>query len=398
MRFAAALVGALCSLTFSPLAHADKPLMAYYGGWYGSSQADNIPWGLLTQINVAFAGIDSNYRCAWMNMNSSDTADTSGTLPAGIEALIRTRNARNPNVKIVLSVGGDSMSYRFSKAVSQNESTNTLASSCVQLMTSLGMDGIDYDWEYPGRLGVHNCPNIPSAPAPCADWHKDAAGFTQLLQATRALLGPNAVLSAALFDNAADTASNNAQYDYAGLAQNLDFLNVMVYSVHGWPGEAATGFNAPMSQARNSLAYFVQQGVPANKLILGVPYYGASWCQVAHAGAGEPGNFYGVAPYSDIAAGYGQDPQCQLTHTSDGEGAYYYCSGGARAQCWMSVDDPAVMLQKATYVAQNNYGGVMFWMLPGDTADFQLTQALAEGLANSVRADGWGSRSGPTER
>jgi chitinase len=134
------------------------PVMGYFDTTGKASDIDRIPWGSLTHLNIAFAGINAEGQCAWMDASGNDEPDTSGMMPELIKKLVAARDANGKNTKLVLSVGGWTMSYRFYEATKTWQKTDALAASCVALMQKSGLDGLDYDWEYPTKLGKKNCP------------------------------------------------------------------------------------------------------------------------------------------------------------------------------------------------------------------------------------------------
>jgi chitinase len=377
-KHVALLVMALANIV-PRVSNAQNAAIGYYDLSSGVDVND-VPWPELTHLNVAFAGIDQTGQCNWVNDIFSDAFDTVfsasqlSTTTTGIASLVAARNANNPNVKILLSVGGAGLSYRFSEAVSTSIGTWTLAWSCWNLMHTLGLDGIDYDWEYPGRYGQSPCPTAQA----CSST-SDTTNLAQLLSDTRYFMGNTAPLSVAVHNEI--TGSNEmVNYDYAAMDPLLTFWNVMVYELAGsWSN--GTQLQAPYSSAVSSMGYWAQQsGVTASKVILGVPYYSKYWGGItADEGLGTTGgssNNQGV-PFSLVGSRCaGEDPAWECSVTTVTDGAYCYCSN---QQIWYTYDGPAQMEQKASLVASKGYGGVMFWQLPGDSADFSLTQALIAG-------------------
>lgn len=368
---------ALCIALLLPnVAAAQGAVIGYYDLLSGVDTT-TVPWQQLTHLNVAFAGIDSTGQCNWVNdiySGAPDTVYSSGQdaqMVAGIQALKAARAAANPSVKILLSVGGAGLSYRFSSAVSGKHRAWNLGWSCVNLMQTLGLDGIDYDWEYPGRYGQPPCP-ISEA---CSN-SSDPTNFVSLLAATRYYMGSGAPLSVAV--NHQET--QVVPYLYAAMDRYLTFWNVMVYELSGsWSN--GTQLQAPYSTTAASMQYFMAQpGVTRSKIILGVPFYSKFWSGItADQGLGTQGgscNNQGV-PFSLVGprcAGTVPGWNCSVTTVSDG--AYCYCSN---QQIWYTYDGPAQMLQKAQYVAAQGLGGMMFWQLPGDASGFPLTQAIVAG-------------------
>ena len=196
-----------------------------------------------------------------------------GSTPAGAKRhceLVSARQANNPNVQILLSVGGAGLSYRFSEAVRTPVGTSNLAWSCWDLAQSLGLDGIDYDWEYPGRYGQ------PPCPIDTCQSGNDALNFASLVTETRALMGQSPPLSVAVH-NQQTGAEQVIGYNYVAMDYALTFWNVMVYELAGsW--SSGTQLQAPFSMAVQTMNYWARQvGVTPNKLVLGVPFYSKYW-------------------------------------------------------------------------------------------------------------------------
>lgn len=71
-------------------------------------------------------------------------------------------------------------------------------------------------------------------------------------------------------------------YELRELAKLLDHVHIMCYDYHGsWDNK--TGHNAPLYAPMNeasvegSVDYYIEQGVPANKIVLGLPFYGRTF-------------------------------------------------------------------------------------------------------------------------
>ena len=97
----------------------------------------------LDVINIAF-GLIERHRVVW------DSCGNEEYLPKIREI--------NPDIKIVLSVGGWGADG-FSQAARTEEGRALFAVSAVSLVETYGLDGIDIDWEYPGTslagIGSH---------------------------------------------------------------------------------------------------------------------------------------------------------------------------------------------------------------------------------------------------
>ncbi|HNC39989.1 MAG TPA: glycosyl hydrolase family 18 protein, partial [Chitinophagaceae bacterium] len=160
---------AICLFTIcSPNTYAqqrNKPvIIGYVGGYNGNIIAtEQIEAKRLSLINYAFVDIKANR--AWLHNEKTDTVN--------FRKLVELKKI-NPDLKILISVGGWTWSKNFSDAVLTDTSTQNFAQSCVDIVATYQLDGVDIDWEYPGLPGDNN----KYRP-------QDRTGYTALFKALR---------------------------------------------------------------------------------------------------------------------------------------------------------------------------------------------------------------------
>lgn len=158
--------------------------------------------------------------------------------------------------------------------------------------------------------------------------------------------------------------------DLAKAASHLDHINLMSYDFAG-PWTKMSGYHAqlhtpPNSSAemqtsgRSAVQYMRSQGVPAEKIVLGIPAYGHSFVgashinQKFHASGGNEGTFE-----------YNQLPRPGTHEVVDENAGAAYCLGGDGG--FVSYDNPATVQMKARFAKQQNLAGLFYWTGPGDS-------------------------------
>lgn len=358
-------------------------VVGYYASW-ASAQGytpDKLPAERFTQINYAFAKIEDGKAVL------SNPARDGETL-RGLTALRK----RNPDLNIVLSLGGWDESAGFSDAAASAERRKTFAQSCVDLLVEHGLDGVDLDWEYPVSGGA---PGVTHRP-------QDKQNFTLLLRALRQALdrqgrrdGKAYVLTIA---GAVEGGYLN-NIEPQAVAETVDHIFLMAYDLHG-PWDSSADFNAPLytpsdgppryrASVDDGISAWLGRGVPAEKLVLGMPLYGYIYQGVSSRNSGLYQSFESAksVPWDKVKSDYlNRSAYRQLRH-EEAEVPYLY---GNRA--FLSYDDPASIAAKAELARRRGLGGVGFWELSQDSEGDLIQSAWAAwngGRFQDVPRDAW---------
>ncbi|KAJ1932731.1 hypothetical protein EC988_009357, partial [Linderina pennispora] len=142
-------------------------------------------------------------------------------------------------VKVLMSVGGWTGSNLFSNILKNPTTRTTLLNSMTDYVKNMNLDGIDIDWEYPGRMG-NNCNVIDAA--------NDTPNFLKFLQDLRAKFDSTFGTRQKLITMAVRVepfdVNGAPSADVSGFAKVVDFANLMQYDINGgWNPQ--TGPNAP---------------------------------------------------------------------------------------------------------------------------------------------------------
>lgn len=308
-----------------------KVILAYVTSW--SNVVPNPQ--MVTHINYAFGHVDSTFQGVKVD-NPQRLRQI-----AGLKKL-------NPNLKVMLSVGGWG-SGRFSEMAADPLKRKKFAKDCRRVVRKFKIDGIDIDWEYP----TVSAAGISSSPG-------DTENFSLLMRDIREAVGKKRLLTLA-------TVCNARYIDFPAIVPYVDFVNIMAYDMtmgiakHHSPLYASK--NTTELTAASSVEAHLAAGVPAHKLVLGVPFYGR-------------GNkeFRVSASYSRMPA----DP-APFTEQWDEVAQASYIANPA-GEFVFGYETPQSLAVKCRYAVEKGLRGIMFWEYAGDTPDNILCRTIWEHL------------------
>lgn len=177
-------------------------------------------------------------------------------------------------VKVMVSLGGWTLSESFPTIAADSARRKFFAQECVRMLKQHKFDGIDIDWEYPGYADHKGTP-------------EDKKNFTLMMRDIREAIdaygdeiGYKFLLTGAF--GAARSHMESIEWEH--ISEILDYINLMTYDFNG-PWSEMAGHNSPLYSPEKgdpgSLDHAFQLitedfGVPASKINLGVAFYGRS--------------------------------------------------------------------------------------------------------------------------
>jgi chitinase len=320
-----------------------------------------------SQCTIANPSYDLNYTVSADN-SVDGTADTPEMPLRGNFHQLQELKRLYPHLKILMSLEGTADVF---VEAAQPANLHAFVASCIQRfikgkfadgVEAPGLfDGVDIDWEYPEEA--------------------DKLNFIALLGEFRRQLntaGEGLLLSVAM----ADAGKIYQHLDMRAVALYANEVGIMNYDYAG-PWSKRTGLVAPLYSSPGDVAKggdvdsttrgYKDAGVPADKMLLGLPFYAYSWNQVPEANnglfqLGEPvsqdSSYHYITSIRDKFTIY-RDPNSMAPWLFDGWTFWTY-------------DDEISIAAKLKYAREQSLGGVMIWELSGDTSDGKLLKTIFE--------------------
>jgi len=338
-------------LALAQPAHGKK-VVGYYAQWSIYARDFNVPkidGSKITHLNYSFYG--TTYDPAHPENTKLKCLDTyadfehmEGGIPwdapvkGNFYDLMKLKE-KYPHLKILISVGGWTKGQDLSPIAASPVARAALAADMANFITTYPfIDGFDIDWEYPLSGGTDGTEIVNGAPVPPQKYSPDDnKNLVYLLKAMRQAM-PNKLITIAAGNNVRNVSkqylgpNNRSQY---GMTEDIstycDYITYFGYDFGGnWYDK--TCYNAPLYASGNpndplygatqseSLDELTNQylnvvGFPANKLIMGLPFYGKKFDNVA---ANSTNGLFVSAPR--YVVGGCTNPQ-NPTGTWDGSGA-----------------------------------------------------------------------------
>ncbi len=286
---------------------------------------------LMTVINYAFGHVDSTFE--GVNIDK----------PERLRQVVALKK-QNADLKVMLSVGGWT-SGNFSEMAADSLHRTAFVNNCKKIVDDFGLDGIDIDWEYPtsSEAGISSSP-------------EDTDNYTLLMRDLRNVLGKDKMVTLATIWSA-------KYIDFKAIDQYVDLVNVMSYDMRQVPGHQCPIYPSEKfgeACVANAVKHHLEAGVPANKLVLGIPFYGR-----------------GCGPYTDyvdfkdfyVAEGctMERDSVAHIPYIADKDGNLV-----------LGYEDVESATEKCQYALDNQLRGVMYWEYNCDSKDHTLAKLLAK--------------------
>lgn len=354
LLFALAAIPLTISQAQTP-SHRHAVIVAYVFPQNTVMAASQIDPHSIDRINYAFSKIEHG------RMTIGAAADPENF------AVLQMLRREDPSLKVLVSVGGWLGSGEFSDMARTRESRAKFIESVMRFLAQYRLDGLDIDWEYPGQPGSGHRYRA-----------EDKQNYTALLRELRARFDAEMKKTGKrLYLTIAAGASDEflAHTEMKQVSAYVDTVNLMTYDYYEPGSDRITGHHAPLYRSPadpegvsddGTVRLFEKAGVPARKILLGIPFYGHVWADV-------PDVQHGLYQKGK-AQGHGSASFAEIQSTMLGHGFVRTWDAAARvpslydarSHTFVSYEDEQSAAEKCRYVLDEGLGGVMFWSYGAD--------------------------------
>ncbi|WP_235969770.1 glycoside hydrolase family 18 protein [Pedobacter planticolens] len=355
----------IVSILFAMKTADKKPVViGYVTGYSGLINTDDIAAEKLTHINYAFVNVKNNQ--AYLDNEIRDTENFKR---------LNTLKLKNPNLQLLISIGGWSWSENFSNAVLTDSLRKGFAKSAVDIIRKHNLDGVDIDWEYPSMQGEEGNVYRP----------EDKENFTLMFESIRKELDvlEKETGKKKLLTTATGGFSSFLTNTEMGKAQKyLDYINLMTYDYYSWKqaGHHTNLYSSKTYLSDNSadkaIIAYIKAGVPSSKIVMGIAFYERNLKLNSNAQKGlgdtilSSANNYGKG-YTFLKDSLINKKGFIEYKDKDAKAPFLF---NAQTKQYISYDNEWSVANKCKYVLKNKLGGVMFWEYSSDKKGYLLDQ------------------------
>lgn len=296
----------------------------------------------LTHLNLAFAPMKDGITQMTLDERQQNELD-------------RIRRA-NPKLAILVSTGGGG-NVGYGDATSTAEGMERVTESTMDIVKRYDLDGIDCDWEFPTEEEKEQHTDLMRV-------------YREKLDVLGAQTGKKYWLT---------TAAGTGEWyiactDFGKSHVYLDFINLMTYDFnfnqkvagHHTHLFASKVPGAPLVQSvEHSLTLMLNEGVPAEKILIGAAFYSHRWDKVPDINHGlyQPSPYihmYGPS-YTEIMLKYERQMGYTKYWDDDAKAPFLY-----NGETFISYDDPQSVRLKCEYAKEKGLRGVFYWSHSAD--------------------------------
>lgn len=267
----------------------------------------------------------------------------------------------NPDLKISISFSDvkenpdNPLGGGFSLLAKSGTYRKEFAKDCKAFLQKWGIDGVEMDWEFPGLSWSGNANDYDVA--------VDVANHVLLMKDLRETLGSSYLLTYAGYCKDKENVAGGSRYiDIAAVAPYVDFVNIMTYDLAEAPHhQSALSDPSAFSDCTRAVQTYLDAGMPANKLVLGIPFYGR--------------HSFSTAPTAiNYKAIIQLDKQSYKIDNWDASASVPYVTYNGEYYC--GYDNEESISIKGEWLLGKGMKGMMYWDYDGDDSANTLARAV----------------------
>lgn len=306
-----------------PATRADFVIGDKFKGYLDETMVSSQPLNTWGRNEITFDNWTATQVLAYWKYNDSNVLGKDSHTWLGCLATIRKDLEKFPSTTRKMRLGLASGGWKVMIANPANRTK--FANEVKKTLDTYGFDGVDIDFEWPTTTAMFE-------------------DYSTTILLLREVLGRDVCLTASLHPTS-----------YKISQEAIAAINYTTFQCYG-PAPMRFPFAQFVQDGKDAIAW----GFPKEKLVMGVPYYGTI------------GNGMTTVSYSDFIKAGLTDPALDT---------FSYAVGGVTNT--YTFNGQNTIRQKATYVCENGFGGIMSWSLGSDlsvTNPLSLQRVVSEVL------------------
>ncbi len=343
---------------------ANPKVVIYLPSWI-NWELDTIDVSKVDEIKLGFFTISEDYEII-------NGVDASGSTFDEIIKRLQDLKEKYPKIKVSITLGGGTYSPdKFSRVISSYKGREKIIANVVEKLQQIDFDGVAIDWEFPNS-------------------NKDKVNFTLFIKDLKVKMDNLAISTKKkyLLSYSVPAGSWIAKFiDIPKTLKYVDYIEIMSYDLVGRSSEM-TGHLANLYSSidgewstSKAVDYFYSIGVPKEKMLMGVPFYGIKFDYVKSKNNNglyqdidnQKSNRVHYISYSQIMIYYITDKNFKLFFSDEANSSYLF---NEKEQQFITFLNQNEVSRIVNYIKTNKMYGVMIWHLWQDDYKNTLTDRI----------------------
>ncbi|KAJ6759135.1 CHITINASE [Salix koriyanagi] len=311
--------------------------------------------------------------CAFADLNSSSyRLSIPSSYDQFFSAFTNTVKKRNPSITTLLSIGGGNAIYSTLSAMAGNSTyRKSFIDDSIKTARLYGFQGLDFSW-----VSANTSDNMANMGTLFEEWRAAIALETRNSSLSELILTAAVQYSPTL---------HPGSFPIDSIRRNLNWTHVLAYDYYMPTRANDTAASAALYDPDSNvntdfgIAAWINAGLPASKLVLGLPFYGYAW-KLANPNE----NYIGAPATGPAVTEEGDMTYKQINNYSKTQGAVgpiynstYVVNYVIVGSDWISFDGVDVVRIKVSYAKKKALLGYVVWEISQDDK-WVLSQAAGE--------------------